>query len=176
METQKETDLKVPLTIAMLHKADKVLELLKPENVDVEFVAFYEKLASEEGKFDALTLDQTGAQFLRGFDMCKDAAAVCRVVSAEAKRRLDRESALATLERSETYFLSKAIKPTDNSRKAYVDLDEEVNRMTRLFNDWKILAEFFEKSMASCELWHNWVKKLFDQDNGAIQHAQKPRL
>lgn len=164
------------LASAMLPKIAQVYDLFDPITVDVEFIKTYEKLIPQNGALDVNNLVELGSQFLYASDQCKDAAVVASALAAVGKARVEKEYALARLNRAPDYFLKVGnAKPTDKDREAYCDQDDAYQKELSKSNQWKAIAEYFEKTRMSFENWHNWAKKLYDVDNQSKANAQKPR-
>ncbi len=171
---------KIKLVPQMITKAAQIIEVLNPNDVNIDFVDVSRKDIPADGMLNINDLEVLAGKFLLAYDMCKDAAAVCEALSMEAKRRLENEKSLARLERCFDYFAKlppeKSEKTlTATSKEAYVALDEQVNVAITTYNNWKALAGYFEQNVTVFELWHNLAKKMFDRDLSAMQKAQRER-
>lgn len=168
---------KIKLNNSMIQKADQIIEVLNPENVDIAFVSDYEQVKPTDGVIDPLTLESCAGKFLLGMDLCMEAAIIVSAFMVASKKRLEVEESLARLERAKDYFEQlKVDKPTDKSKDAYVSIDVEVVRWNSIYDKWKILYEFFQNSGRSFEYWHNWSKKIYDKNIESISHATQMRI
>lgn len=161
------------LSISMLKHIGRVYELLKPDAVDVEFLKPYRDLVSDTNPIDISQLVELGSKVLYAFDLCRDASVVARALVGVGELRVDQEMAKSHLLRAPAHFTANSIRSTDKMTTAFVDQDPMCVAEIDLLNQWKAISDFFEKSRQSFENWHNWFKKLYGDENAAMNDSRR---
>lgn len=109
-----------------------------------------------------------GATYLRDFIEGQDVAGVllARAIQADvkAKARLEQTEAIAYLDKASDYLLNKGIKDSAESRKKYVDIDEDVI----IAKDHKAMTEaivnLLKNKLSILRQSHDDVKKILYGD------------
>ena len=171
--TEKKKEIKkVKLIVEMIPKipGGRLFELLKPENVDLSpFKGFEDEVLKLGTVLDPIQIEAFANKSKLVLTTCKNYAAVVYTFVKESNRLLKRTKAEAFLVRAEQEWAKKqagAEKPkaiTDNAKKAYVDLDEEVNECKKITIQWEALDKWFTDTYKDLENYHNWYKRLFDR-------------
>jgi hypothetical protein len=96
--------------------------------IDLGVISSYTKKLSDIGTFNKSMAHIYTRDFIIGYDIssvCLSRAVQCEL---EAKNALDVAESIAYLDRSDDYFSKKGQKPTVEGKKAFVCLDEDVQK------------------------------------------------
>lgn len=134
------------------------------QSIDVTALAQYLEKVGQISSVNKMMGPTLLKELIEGQDVA--GAMLARAIREEgrAKARLDHAKAIAYLERSADYLKDHGIKDTNESRKMYVDIDEDVMRMLEHKNMAEALVVLLKNKLSILRQAHDDLKKILYND------------
>jgi hypothetical protein len=134
------------------------------QTVDVTALAQYLEKVGQISSVSKMMGPTLLRELIEGQDVA--GAMLARAIREEgrAKARLDHAKAIAYLERSAEYLKDRGIKDTNESRKMYVDIDEDVAKALEHKNMTEAMVALLKNKLSILRQSHDDLKKILYND------------
>lgn len=130
------------------------------QTIDVTKLAEYTKKIAEIGTINKMMAPLYLRDFINAMDTTSTMLSKAVKVNLDAKTALDRERALAYLDKAQAYCDTHNIKMSNGIREMYVDLDEEVIKAKDKYAMTEAMVIFLKNKYNSFRCAHDDVKKI----------------
>ena len=123
----------------------------------------YESMFEEITRINSMNGPFYMQEFLKGKELAS--SFLCKLIFEyeQAKNNTKEAYAIAYLEKSEEYLKVRNIKPTDEAKKQYVQIDESYKGAKDKEDALKALMTLMSNKMDALQAAHDDAKKVFDQ-------------
>ena len=134
------------------------------QTIDVTKLVEYSKKIDEIGSLNKMMAPNYLKDFINAMDMTSSMLSKATKANLEYRAALDRVKAVAYLDKATEYLESNNIKITDNNRKMYVDLDEDVIKAKDTLAASEAMVTFLKNKYQAFRCAHDDVKKISFND------------
>lgn len=128
--------------------------------VDVTKLVEYTKKISEIGSINNMMAPIYLKDFINAYDLANTMLSVAVRCDLEASSELKTAESIAYLDRAPDYLSQNDIKITDESKKRYVEVDEDVKKAREIKAKTTALVSFLKNKLQSFRMAHDDVKKM----------------
>ena len=123
----------------------------------------YEAMFEEIVRINSMNGPFYMQEFLKGKELAS--SFLCKLIFEyeQAKNRTKEAFAIAYLDKSEEYLKARSIKPTDEAKKQYVQIDEAYKKAKDSEDALKAFMTLMSNKMDALQSAHDDAKKVFDQ-------------
>lgn len=133
-------------------------------SIDVTKLAEYSRKISEIGGMNKMLAPNYLRDFINAMDLCSDLLSKATKLNLDAKSELEKQRAIAYLEKSEDYCEQKEIKMSNGVREMYVDIDPDVLIAKDKYAATEALVIFLKNKYQAFRCAHDDVKKISFND------------
>lgn len=130
------------------------------QRIDVTKLVKYDEMTENIHAVTKLMAPSYLRTFIEAQDIATTMLAKAIKEDSMAKAKLDHARAIAYLERSSEYLEAKNIKVTDESRKRYVDIDEDVMKALEHKSATEAIVVFLKGKVSKYRQAHDDTKKI----------------
>lgn len=134
------------------------------QTIDVTKLVEYSKKINEIGSLNKMMAPNYLRDFINAMDMTSSMLSKATKANLEYKAALDRAKAIAYLDKATEYLQNNDIKITDNNRKMYVDLDDDVIAAKDKLAASEAMVTFLKNKYQAFRCAHDDVKKISFND------------
>lgn len=134
------------------------------QTFDVTKLVEYSKKIDEIGSLNKMMAPNYLRDFINAMDMTSSMLSKATKQNLEFKAALDRAKAIAYLDKATEYLKDNDIKVTDNNRKMYVDLDDDVIVAKDKLAASEAMVTFLKNKYQAFRCAHDDVKKISFND------------
>lgn len=134
------------------------------QTVDVTKLVEYSKKINEIGGMNKMLAPNYLRDFINAMDMTSSMLSKATKQNLEIRAELDKVKAIAYLDKATEYLESNSIKVTDNNRKMYVDLDDDVIKAKDKLAASEAMVTFLKNKYQAFRCAHDDVKKISFND------------
>lgn len=134
------------------------------QTIDVTKLVEYSKKIDEIGSLNKMMAPNYLRDFINAMDMTSSMLSKATKANLEYKAALDRAKAIAYLDKATDYLQNNDIKITDNNRKMYVDLDDDVIAAKDKLAASEAMVTFLKNKYQAFRCAHDDVKKISFND------------
>jgi hypothetical protein len=135
------------------------------KSIDVSKLVEYSRKIKDIGSLNHMMAPAYLRDFIMAYDYTNSMLSVAVRCDAEASSHLDSVKAIAYLDRAGEYLESKGIKDSAESRKRYVDIDEDVIKAQDIRAKTTALVVFLKNKLQAFRMAHDDVKKMVYGDS-----------
>lgn len=134
------------------------------QTIDVTKLVEYSKKIDEIGSLNKMMASVYLRDFIQAMDMTSSMLSKATKANLEYKAALERAKAIAYLDKATEYLENNGIKITDNNRKMYVDLDDDVIKAKDTLAASEAMVTFLKNKYQAFRCAHDDVKKISFND------------
>ena len=166
-----------PLKTWMIPRAAELIEKkeISPSDVALEQFDKWKDEIPNNGIIDDMNAPLMAARCAELVDVALVYSQVCDAFSKACRTRRKSAKAIAFLERSVLYLSdeNRKIKVTDESKKAYVDIDPGAIKCQDMEDSWQTLANYFEELHDDYRDRHIWYRKIMEAKNNEMKTVRQ---
>lgn len=134
------------------------------QTFDVTKLVEYSKKINEIGSLNKMMAPNYLKDFINAMDMTSSMLSKATKENLQLKAALDRAEAIAYLDKATYYLKQNDIKITDNNRKMYIDIDEDVVALKDRLAASEAMVTFLKNKYQAFRCAHDDVKKISFND------------
>lgn len=130
------------------------------QSIDVTKLVEYTKLISDIGGLNKMMAPNYLRDFINAMDVTSSMLSKATKAHLDAQNKLKKFESIAYLDKAGSYLESKGIKDTAESRKKYIDIDQDVVSQRDVVAQTEAMVVFLKNKYQAFRCAHDDVKKI----------------